>query len=778
MADEKIENVTKKIQFGFNPGDLFGSRYQIIEEIGQGGMGKVFKAKDLELDEVVALKMIRPELGSSADMIARFKRELQLAREINHENVIRIHDLGEIDGIKFISMKYIQGQTLTEIIQTTGKLNIEKAIDIAKQICGALETAHGKGIVHRDLKPQNIMLDKTGKVYVMDFGIARSISGTTLTDAKVMLGTLDFMAPEQLLGKRIDIRTDIWSFGIVFYEMVTGKLPFKKDYPEALAHFILNERPVAPAKLNPQVPKELEKLIMKCLEKKPENRFASAREISTALQVNVDKKIKRKKNKKKKKILVYASLFLLFIALAIVALNFYMPLIRKKFAKEPEAVKPPPVETSVITEKERNYQKYFEEAKNYYKEGQLENALRSINLAEIGMTTPELAKLKELVQGDLDKAKAEEERKNQEQAQAALARQQQVEQEKQRLAGEEAKKQLAEQERLKRGAEEAKRQQAEKERQRQEELARAEVEKKKQEEAQRLKAEEERQQQEKEQQRLQQEQESKRLEELARAGLEKKNQEEAQRLKAEEERQRKAEEEKKRAEPQIGQVWKERITGMQFVYVPAGGLLLGSENGEADEKPVHRVELDGFWLEKCEVTQGQWGRVMGSTPASFQKGNDYPVERVSWDETQEFIRRLNQLTGLVFRLPTEAEWEYACRAGTAGDTSGYGRIDQAAWYYDNSSEQTHAVGQKKANAWGLFDMLGNVGEWCQDWYDPGYYAKSPSRNPTGPAAGERRVYRGGSWVNRANMLRASIRLHQVPSTKRNNLGIRLAANNK
>jgi serine/threonine protein kinase len=264
----------------FAPGEKFGERYQIIEEIGQGGMGKVFKAKDMELDIVVALKMIKPKLSSDPDIVSRFKQELLMAREVFHENVIRIHDLGEVGGIKYISMNYIEGNSLKEVLQTTGKLTIEKSLDIVKQVCYALKAAHKKGIIHRDLKPQNIMIDKQGNAYVLDFGIARSLcwEADTAQDG-IVLGTPDFMSPEQIKGEETDPTTDIYSLGIIFYEMVTGKLPFISDSPTELLHKHLNVAPEPPSKLNPQIPPQLEKIILKCLGKKKKHRYQSINEV-------------------------------------------------------------------------------------------------------------------------------------------------------------------------------------------------------------------------------------------------------------------------------------------------------------------------------------------------------------------------------------------------------------------------------------------------------------------------------------------------------------------
>ncbi|MCI0471917.1 MAG: serine/threonine protein kinase, partial [Candidatus Aminicenantes bacterium] len=207
----------------FSPGDSFGERYKVVEEIGSGGMGKIFKAFDNELGIHVAIKMIRPEILSKPDTLARFRKEILIAREITHENVVRIYDFGEVDGVKFISMQYIDGENLADLIRTSGTLSSETAISIAKQICRGIDAAHKKDIIHRDLKPQNIMIDKNGKVYITDFGLAKSLQETGLSTSGVVMGTPQYLSPEQAKGDNVDQRSDIYTLGIIMYEMITGQ---------------------------------------------------------------------------------------------------------------------------------------------------------------------------------------------------------------------------------------------------------------------------------------------------------------------------------------------------------------------------------------------------------------------------------------------------------------------------------------------------------------------------------------------------------------------------
>jgi formylglycine-generating enzyme required for sulfatase activity len=217
--------------------------------------------------------------------------------------------------------------------------------------------------------------------------------------------------------------------------------------------------------------------------------------------------------------------------------------------------------------------------------------------------------------------------------------------------------------------------------------------------------------------------------------------------------------------------------GIEFVSIPAGKFTMGCSAGDSqcsdNEKPRHEVTISrGFELGKYEVTQGQWVKVMGSNPSNFKGDDRLPVEQVSWNDAQAFIAKLNALNdGYRYRLPTEAEWEYAARAGTAGPN--YGNLDAIAWYDSNSGSKTHAVGQKQANGYGLYDMLGNVWEWCSDWYGESYYGGSPAADPNGPSSGQFRVLRGGSWGGNSRFARVSVRAGGVPDVRGTRNGFRL-----
>src|SRR5215470_10479802 len=267
------------------PGTMLAGRYEILLLLGRGGMGAVYKARDVELDRIVALKLIRPELARNPEILRRFKQELILARQVTHKNVIRIFDLGQSDGIKFITMDFVEGHDLRALLKEKGKFPPNEAARIMLQICRALEAAHNEHVIHRDLKPQNIMLDQKDRVFVMDFGIARSVHVPGMTQTGALIGTPEYMSPEQARGEHLDQRSDIFSLGVIFYEILTGKKPYPSDVPIATLWKRMQERVTPPLKLEPSLPVALNDIVVKALEIEPQNRFASAREMAHSLEI-------------------------------------------------------------------------------------------------------------------------------------------------------------------------------------------------------------------------------------------------------------------------------------------------------------------------------------------------------------------------------------------------------------------------------------------------------------------------------------------------------------
>jgi eukaryotic-like serine/threonine-protein kinase len=319
---------------GSAPAPDFGPRYRVEGKLGEGGMGSVYKAQDLELDRPVALKVIRQELMANAEILQRFKQELLLASRISHKNILRIHDLGEGVGVKFISMAYIQGRNLAEVLQEQKVLPLEKAIEIAKQICRALAAAHQEEVVHRDLKPQNILLDKDDCVYVSDFGLAKSLeanalAATAMTSAGQVLGTPRYMSPEQVECGAIDGRTDIYSFGLMLYEMVTGDLPFQGNSLQLMLGRV-QSIPRNPTVLNSKLPPYLAGIIMRCLEKDAARRYGTFSEVLDDLENERFTPLGKTPAKSKSwtRRAVIAAVAVVAIASATPVIRHYLPLIQ------------------------------------------------------------------------------------------------------------------------------------------------------------------------------------------------------------------------------------------------------------------------------------------------------------------------------------------------------------------------------------------------------------------------------------------------------------------
>jgi tetratricopeptide (TPR) repeat protein/TolB-like protein len=269
----------------FALGASLGTRYEIQALLGQGGMGAVYKAYDRELDRTVAIKVIRPEMAQNLDVLERFKREIILASKVTHRNVLRIHDFGEAGDVKFISMNYVEGESLTNLLQREGPLSVERALPIVRQIGEALQAAHDAGVVHRDLKPQNILLDREGSAFIADFGISRSMeSGGTITEAGSVIGTVDYMSPEQARGEKSDPRGDLYSFGVILYLMLTGKLPFAGGDALSVMMKRLHEEPQAVRKVRPELPAWISDVVARALQRDPADRYQSVAEMLRDLE--------------------------------------------------------------------------------------------------------------------------------------------------------------------------------------------------------------------------------------------------------------------------------------------------------------------------------------------------------------------------------------------------------------------------------------------------------------------------------------------------------------
>jgi serine/threonine protein kinase len=353
-------SVTRTIETTTNEltrGTTFAGRYEIIEELGTGGMGRVYRAHDTKLNEEVALKLIKPEIAAERRVVERFRNELKTARKISHRNVCRMYDFHEEGKTLYLTMEYVRGEDLKSLIHRMKALTVGAAVSVARQVAEGLAEAHKLGIIHRDLKPGNIMIDKDGQAKIMDFGIARSLAGGGTTAEGAIIGTPEYMSPEQVEGKEADQRTDIYALGIILFEMVTGRLPFEGQTPFSIATKHKTEPPPIPKKLVPQIPEGLNKLILRCLDKDRAKRYQTAEElllelgaVEAVLPITERSAASRSATKRRpgtsktisvniplKKLVIPAVVLLCLIALLIF---FIIPRLREK------PIYPPPKENS------------------------------------------------------------------------------------------------------------------------------------------------------------------------------------------------------------------------------------------------------------------------------------------------------------------------------------------------------------------------------------------------------------------------------------------------
>jgi len=350
-SEEIAEVQTKTLQVPTKElarGTTFAERYEIIEELGKGGMGRVYRVVDKNVKEEVALKLLNAEIAADEKTIERFRNELKFARNIIHKNVCRMFDLSIEEGTHYITMEYVPGEDLKSTMKRVGPLGAGKAVSIAKQIGEGLAEAHKLDVVHRDLKPQNIMIDKEGNARIMDFGIARSLKAKGLTGEGVIIGTPDYMSPEQAEGKEVDQRSDIYSLGVILFEMVTGCVPFEGDTPLSIALKHKSEEAPDPKELNAQIPEELSLLILKCMEKEKENRCQTTdellhdlseieKEIPTTEKIIPERKTKAKAPRKPHRSFLIPGMILMAVVI-IVAGYFFFSGIGKKEKPEPEII--------------------------------------------------------------------------------------------------------------------------------------------------------------------------------------------------------------------------------------------------------------------------------------------------------------------------------------------------------------------------------------------------------------------------------------------------------
>ncbi len=643
-------------------------RYRLLSVLGQGGMGAVYLAQDQKLGRRVALKVPRKE-EIEPILLERFLREARIAAQIEHPNICRVYDVGEFEGRSYLTMEYIEGTPLSRMISPDHPWPLYNAAQLIRKVALAVHVLHQHDVVHRDLKPANIVLRPQGEPVLMDFGLARSFQGqfVRLTSTGEFMGTPAYMSPEQANARNdlIGPATDIYSLGVILYELTTGRLPFTGDGVSLLVKVVSEDAP-PPSTFNRELPTDFDLVCLKALAKNPEDRFASADAFATALMPFLDPRGEANaprgtptivNDDARRAVTVMGNpepalrTTMQTVAGSSAGAPPHAPLGTQSatipdaptLPASPAPVAPPPLNMPVVT-----------------------SPFLLFVMGGILLLTALLWSWSLGYGPDS----------------ASVAHP------------------------------------------------------------------------------------------FGQTGKEEEPTEPPGK------------------QPLVGDPWGDRVVnslGMSLVRIPRGKFTMGS--GAAEEGGLaHEVEITSdFYMSVCEVTQQQFRLLTGGNPSAFHRSNggglDHPVDSVTWDEAKAFCAKLSALpaeqqVGRLYRLPTEAEWEYACRAGST-TTYPWGddphALGEHAWYLANAGDRSHPVGQKKANRWGLFDMGGNVWEWCGDRFQEDYYRHSPRQDPEGPSSGEARVLRGGGWNSSATECLPRRRFSDSPAVRDHFIGFRVVA---
>lgn len=635
------------------------SRLLIIRELGRTSMSRVYEAEELELGRLVALKVLAPDLARDPEMVQRFKREARTAAALSHPHIVPIHAVGSQQGTHYFTMTLLTGGSILE--RMGNPLSVSEIIDIIGPLASALHYAHQHGVIHRDVKPQNVLFDEHGTPILVDFGIAKALYRTQITAAPIYMGTPHYSSPEQARGRAVDARSDLYSLGIIFYQLATGVLPFDAEDPLSIIYQHVNENPKSPSLINPVLPTEISHVISKLIRKNPDERFQSGEELLVVLDrfkeqaaKNTERLIGRSHRSKQddkektepkprdrspaRRRPPWRAYTL--ILLCLLALIWYLGRPSESVNPIVEPVEPPqhgPIVEDLPVEES-------------------DDAWDDVYRPESPDPSP-LTPQKKPTQKTAPKSSVKRENQSKQPARGVKTP-------------------------------------------------------------------------------------------IYWGGF----------------------------DPALVQRIDRILESTSFLRIPEGTFKMGSRTQFLDDSwAVHEVHLSEFELSATETTQELWQAVMGTNPAC-NKGSKNPIELVNWVQVQEFLTCLNETQLGEFRLPTEAEWEYAARAGDkpyADILPGGSAIREEGWYKNNSQNISHPVAKKKPNNWGLYDMRGNVWEWCADYYGEDYYEISPFINPQGPEQGTYRVIRGGSWNSESNDCRAVNRAYRNPYEATCEIGFRL-----
>ncbi len=767
----------------------FAENYEVLESLGHGGMGAIYKARQKQPPRLVVLKVMLNGRFASRKYRIRFEREAQAVARLKHPGIVSVYEYGEAGGQPYFTMEYVEGCSIRQYV-LRHELDKRQTCQLVMRVCKAVAYAHQRGVIHRDIKPSNILVDGEGNPRLLDFGLARLVGyhaeeHPQMSEQGEVMGTPSYMSPEQTLGRpdEIDIRSDVYSIGVLFYELLTDTLPYRIDRTRPLESLrIIREfRPRRPSLINPRIDSDLDAIVLKCLEKERDLRYQSAVELGEDIGrylrgQPVEARPSTTFYHLRKLLWRHRSALLPFLALALVlaALTGFLVLRLARAEREARAAAEGALQArehamekeDALVEFVMALQGVRAKVDSLLKEGRWEEAYRIASFAEQNL--PREAGLKGIasaVREAIAAATAEETQKIR--AMIESMRFRNARERIQRLLG------LARQLDLS--------------------ALTGQME------------------------RLDEE-----FDELCWRSLVSYNQQNKRSVRALERfliecpgnpRAPQAREllsaliasirftnwpleegEARRNQQVTAEVlelparYEMPLPGgeaMRFALIPAGLFYMGSSGedaGAADQEPEHRVRITSpFYMSVTELTRGQYeavtGRAVDLGGGEGPEALEMPVA-VSWHQAEAFCAKLAALKNerLDVRLPTEAQWEYACRAGSPGPYAGgldAESLDRAAWYRASGEGGPRPVARKQPNAWGLYDMHGNMLEWCRDWYDARYYLSSPERDPAGPASGTYRVLRGGSWGDEPEELRAACRKAARPDSARPAYGLRV-----
>jgi formylglycine-generating enzyme required for sulfatase activity/serine/threonine protein kinase len=684
-------------------------KYKIVKEVGRGGFADVYKAVDIPLNRAVALKFLEPRLLREPTFVERFQREAQLAANLKHPNIVIIHEFGWEAGAAYLAMEFLEGRTLKEVVLEERALPPRRIVNIVGQIASALDYAHGRGLVHRDIKPSNVMVGADDHVTVMDFGIAKAATHTALTTTGKIFGTPEYMSPEQAEGvEEPDTRSDIYSLGVVVYEMITGQVPFSGTTPLSIIRGHADKPPPRPSKVNPAVSPAVEAVLLKALAKKREARYQSVGEMAAALQQAVSEAVVEEVKVPSparpalpwKWVAGMGVVVVVVVGLIIALVSGGGPATKPTPTSEAAALAPtatttvptntptsvPPTSTPLSPTPTDTPTVPPTDTPTPKPVAVVQAEVLNVR----GGPGTEYDVLGQVEQGDQLEIVTRTEGGDWLQVRLTDGKEGWVSVQLVEVGGGVTGIPVA----------------------------------------------------------------------------------------------------------AVIPLTPTPSAPLDMVHVPAGEFIMGSDEGDRNEQPVHTVYLDAFYIDKYEVTNAQFAQFLNEQGNQEEGGvtwldigdedcritqsggqyqpksgySDHPIIEVSWYGTKAYCQWVGK------RLPTEAEWEKAARGTDERTYPWVGGIDCDHAQYWGCGGRTVPVGSKPkgVSPYGALDMVGNVWEWVADWYDSGYYAASPENNPKGPASGDYRVIRGGSWLDLEVNVRAALRRGDSPDSTLSSVGFRCA----